>query len=71
MTRSNPTSHLPADALLTEAELAARWMVSLRTMQRLRDQGGLPISFRVGRKILYRLDVIQAFEAASKNASAI
>jgi len=68
MTHSNATTEPPGKPLVTEAELGVRWRVSRRTLQRLRFRGDLPESFRVGRKILYRLDVIIAFEAASPNA---
>ncbi len=67
MTRLNAATDLPGNPPLTEAELAARWQVSRRTLQRLRHEGRLPEPFRIGRKILYRAAEITAFEAASPN----
>ena len=71
MTRSNALPELPGKPLLTEDELAARWQVSRRTLQRHRHEGHLPEPFRIGRKVLYRLDVVLAFEAAPSNAKVV
>jgi hypothetical protein len=50
--------------LISEDDLAVRWKVSKRTLQRWRNESRLPKAFKVGRKILYRLDAVEAFESA-------
>ncbi len=52
--------------MLGEAELAQRWKVSKRTIQRWRQEGRLPEEFRIGRKVLFSAEVILAFENASQ-----
>jgi hypothetical protein len=47
---------------LREFELAARWRLSVRSLQRRRAERLGPPHMRVGRSILYRLDDIVAFE---------
>lgn len=57
-------AHLPeAGIFLTEAELAARWRHSLRTLQRWRAAGYGPPYLRIGSRIVYRRAAIEAFEA--------
>jgi predicted DNA-binding transcriptional regulator AlpA len=52
----------PLAQLLSDSDLADRWKVSKRTIQRWRADNRLPQPFKVGRKALYPLDVISAFE---------
>lgn len=64
--------HKPENALLpqiviSEAELARRWKVSKRTIQRWRNEGRLPDWFRIGRKVLFRVEAIEMVECASKS----
>lgn len=58
---SDPTN-TPIAQLLSDSDLAARWKVSKRTIQRWRAENQIPQPFKVGRTALYRLDVITAFE---------
>jgi predicted site-specific integrase-resolvase len=51
---------------LAEADLAERWGLSRRTLQRWRQNGTGPSWFRVGRKILYRRDDIEYFERSCR-----
>lgn len=51
---------------LMEEELAARWGKSRRTLQRMRVDGSGPAFHRIGGSILYKIDDIEAFEAASR-----
>lgn len=51
---------------ITEAELAARWRHSLRTIQRWRMKGKGPLSIRIGRRTVYRLSDVEAFEAGEE-----
>jgi hypothetical protein len=48
---------------MTEAELARRWRHSLRSLQRWRAAGKGPRAIRIGRRVVYRLSVVEAFEA--------
>ena len=49
---------------LTQVELAARWRISPRTLERWRWAGeGLPFT-KVGGRVLYSLSDIEAYEAA-------
>jgi hypothetical protein len=47
---------------LLEEDLAERWRVSVRTIQRWRSQGTVPRHFRVNQRVLYRLSDVEAFE---------
>lgn len=55
-----------AKTLLSEPDLAARWQVSRRTIQRWRCEGRVPAYLRLGRRINYRLTDILAFEKAAR-----
>ena len=48
---------------LRESELALRWRMSERTLQRWRQAGDVPRHLRLGGRILYLLTDVQAFEA--------
>jgi len=48
---------------LHEDELALRWRVSTRTLQRWRHAGLGPAYLRLGRRIIYRRVDVAAFEA--------
>jgi hypothetical protein len=47
-----------------QVELADRWHVSPRTLERWRCFGGGPPFLKINGRILYRLEDIEAFEAA-------
>lgn len=49
--------------LLTTGDLAARWQLSPRTLQRWRLRQKGPLSCRIGRAVRYRIDDVLAFEA--------
>ena len=51
---------------LVERELADRWNKSCRTLQRMRVDGTGPAFHRIGGSILYKIDDIEDFEAASR-----
>ena len=49
---------------LTEAQLAERWQISVRTLQAARVKGsGVPF-VRIGRSVRYRLEDVTAYEKA-------
>lgn len=51
---------------LVEQELAERWNKSRRMLQRMRADGSGPAYHRIGGSVLYKIDDIEAFEAASR-----
>lgn len=53
---------------LLESELARRWRVSRRTLQRWRREGLGPDYLRLGRRIVYPVDAILAHEQASRQS---
>lgn len=50
---------------LNQAELAARWNISHRTLERWRWTGDGPQFIKIGGRVVYRLEDIEAFEADS------
>jgi hypothetical protein len=48
---------------LTQIDLAARWGLSPRTLEAWRSRGEGPAYLRLGGKIAYRIEDIEAFEA--------
>ena len=48
----------------TQRELAERWAVSPRTLERWRWSGEGPQFLKIGQRVVYRLEDIIAFEAA-------
>ncbi len=47
---------------LLERELAQRWRIALKTLQRWRYQGYGPDFLRIGTRVIYPLHAIEAFE---------
>jgi hypothetical protein len=62
--RHDRTSIGTGGALIREAELAARWRISPRTLARWRRAGRAPAHLVLGRTAIYPLDAIEAFEIA-------
>ena len=52
---------------LSEEELALRWLHSVRTLQRWRASGRGPTFLRLGRRTIYSLEDVEAFEAAARD----
>ncbi len=48
-----------------QAELAFRWRISPRTLERWRWSKTGPVYLKIGGRVIYRLEDIQAFEIAS------
>jgi hypothetical protein len=46
-----------------QSQLARRWRMSPRTLERWRWLGQGPVFLKLGGKVVYRLDDIEAFEA--------
>ena len=51
---------------LSETDLSKRWTISRRTLQRWRGLGIGPSYIRLGRRIVYMLVEVEAFEAANR-----
>jgi hypothetical protein len=51
------------DAYLNQAELAARWRISPRTLERWRWRGTGIAFVKVGNAVRYRLQDVERFEA--------
>ena len=49
---------------LKQSELADRWSLSPRTLERWRWSGEGPQFLKIGHRVVYRLEDIYAFEAA-------
>ncbi|PWR02380.1 hypothetical protein DKT77_12650 [Meridianimarinicoccus roseus] len=54
------------DCVLTQRELAARWRVSPRTLERWRAEGYGPAWLTIGGSIRYRLADVLTFERAQR-----
>jgi hypothetical protein len=52
-----PTPHL------SQSELATRWRMSPRTLERWRFTGEGPQFIKIGGRVVYRLEDVEAFEA--------
>lgn len=49
---------------LNQAELAARWKISHRTLERWRWLGKGPRFLKIGGRVAYRIEDVEAFESA-------
>lgn len=54
---------------LNQIELSRRWRLSPRTLEGWRRRGQGPQYLKVGARVLYRLDDLEAYEAAQVRAS--
>lgn len=55
--------------LLNQIDLADRWNISHRTLERWRWTGEGPCFVKLGGRVLYRLEDIEAFEQAKVRTS--
>ena len=51
--------------LMTQSQLSERWHLSPRTLERWRWEGFGPRFLKIGGRILYRLEDIEAYEQSS------
>jgi excisionase family DNA binding protein len=56
-------SHVDKDPFLTSEELAERWRTTRDDVLQLRHRGDAPRGHRIGRRVLFRLSDVEAFEA--------
>jgi hypothetical protein len=54
---------------ITQSELARRWCLSPRTLERWRWLGQGPRFLKIGGRVAYRLEDIEAYEAAQLRTS--
>jgi len=54
------------EKLLTAEELAERWVVAVRTLERWRNAGKGPVWLKIGGQIRYRLVDVLAYEAEAE-----
>lgn len=54
---------------LNQVELAARWKISPRTLERWRWSGQGPRYLKIGGRVVYRLEEVEAFEHSQLRAS--
>ncbi len=57
-----------ADELLTQKQLAQRWALSERTLERWRSIGEGPVYIKLGYTVRYRLADVEAFEQKGLSA---
>jgi len=55
--------------VLTEADLASRWSMSPRTLQRWRMEGRGPHYLKLGKRVSYPLNAVIAFENCVQHVS--
>jgi hypothetical protein len=68
---SNPPHSLAGSLChLTQLDLARRWRLSPRTLERWRWLGQGPAYLKLGNAIAYRLDDVEAFEVAQRRSGA-
>ena len=59
----------PDRVFLREFELAARWSISARTLERWRWTGEGPAFLKIGGRVVYRLEDVLAYEQARQRRS--
>ncbi|THD71178.1 DNA-binding protein [Thalassobius vesicularis] len=50
------------ESCLNQVELAARWKISPRTLERWRWVGDGPCFIKLGGRVIYRIEDVEAFE---------
>ena len=58
-----------AERHLTQLDLARRWRLSTRTLERWRWLRYGPAYLRLGKVVVYRLEDVQAFEASQRRVA--
>jgi len=54
---------------LNQVELAARWKISPRTLERWRWTGDGPAFIKIGGRVVYRLEDVETYEHTQLRAS--
>ena len=59
------------DQFLNQARLATRWQISPRTLERWRWSGEGPAFVKIGGRVVYRLEDVEAYEAGRRCESTV
>ena len=57
------------ETCLNQTELAARWKINPRTLERWRWIGDGPRFLKIGGRVIYRIEDVEAFERAALSAA--
>ena len=57
------------ETCMNQTELAARWKISPRTLERWRWIGDGPGFLKIGGRVIYRIEDVEAFERAALSAT--
>jgi predicted site-specific integrase-resolvase len=57
------------EQFLNQVRLANRWQISPRTLERWRWKGEGPAFVKIGGRVVYRLEEIEAYEGSRRCAS--
>ncbi len=57
------------ETCMNQTELAARWKISPRTLERWRWIGDGPRFLKIGGRVIYRIEDVEAFERAALSAA--
>lgn len=60
-----------ADEFLNQVHLARRWHISPRTLERWRWAGEGPAYVKIGGRVVYRLDDVEAYENGRRCESTV
>jgi hypothetical protein len=63
------TTQQPVVRHLNQIDLSRRWSLSPRTLERWRWLREGPVYLKIGGRVLYRLEDIEAYEAKQRRAS--
>jgi hypothetical protein len=69
LSAASPESTMPKQLVLTEADLASRWAMSPKTLQRWRMTGNGPTYLKLGKRVSYPLNAVIAFENCVQHVS--
>ena len=58
LSATSPESTMPKQLVLTEADLASRWAMSPKTLQRWRMTGTGPTYLKLGKRVSYPLNAV-------------
>ena len=56
---------------LNQTELAARWKIRPRTLERWRWVGGGPQYLKIGGRVIYRMEDVEAYEREMLRAAGV
>lgn len=59
------------EQFLNQARLATRWQISPRTLERWRWKGQGPAFVKIGGRVVYRLEDIEAYEGGRRCESTV